>query len=70
MAEESSQGLLEGSAEKHNGTCVFLFPAIEVAMFVAARATQVLADLGVAVGHFATWTATVGRDKASENSCH
>ncbi len=29
----------------------FLLPAIQVAMFVAAGAGQILADLGVAVGH-------------------
>src|SRR5438045_5165057 len=47
----SSHGLLEGSAEQHGGPSVLLFPAIEVAMLVAARAGEILTNLGVAVGH-------------------
>src|SRR5205085_5210823 len=47
----SSQSLLKGSAEQHGCPSVFLFPAIEITMLVAARAGQILANLGVAIGH-------------------
>ena len=52
--EVRGQGLLEGATEEHGGAGVFLPPAVEVAIPVAARAAEVLADLGVAVGHQAT----------------
>ena len=52
FAEEvGRQGLFEGSAEEHGGPGILLPPAVEVAMPVASRAGEVLADLGVAVGH-------------------
>ena len=47
----SRHGLLKGPPKQHGRPGVFLFPAVEVAMLVAARAGQVLADLGIAVGH-------------------
>ena len=49
--EVGSHRLLEGPTEEHGCPSVFLFPAIEVAMLVAARAGQILADLRVAVSH-------------------
>ena len=52
--KESGQGLLKGSAEQHSCAGVFFPPTVEVAMPVAAWATEVLADLGIAVGHRAT----------------
>ena len=51
MTEQSCQGLFEAASEKHGGPNVFLLPAIEIAMPVAARAGQVLRNLGVAVIH-------------------
>jgi hypothetical protein len=56
--EVGTHGLLERSAEQHGRPCVFLLPAIEVAMLVAARAAQILADLGIAVGLDATLGST------------
>ena len=49
--EVGSHSLLEGPAKQHGRPGVLLLPAVEVAMLVAARAGQVLADLGIAVGH-------------------
>ena len=51
-AKISAQGLFEGAAEEHRRPSVLFFPAIEVAMPISPRAGEVLADLGVAVGHF------------------
>src|SRR5690242_2468281 len=52
--EVSPQGFFKGTSEKHAGAGVLLHPAIDVAISVAARATQVMTDLGVAVDHHAT----------------
>jgi len=52
--EVGSHRLLEGSSEQHCRPGVLLLPAIEVAMLIAARARQILTDLGIAVGHDAT----------------
>src|SRR2546425_9042321 len=52
--EVGGQSAFKGAPEEHGCPGVFLFPAIEIAMTVAARASQVLADLGVAVYHQAT----------------
>ena len=50
FAEEvGRQGLFEGSAEEHGGPGILLPPAVKVAMSIATRAGEVLADLGVAV---------------------
>src|SRR2546426_10145431 len=55
FAEEvGSQGAFEGSPEEHGGPGVFLLPAVEVAITIAAGAGQVLANLGVAIVHPAT----------------
>src|ERR1700687_4492659 len=49
--EVGSYGLFERPAKQHGRPGIFLFPAIEVPMLVAARAGQILTDLGIAVGH-------------------
>src|ERR1035438_6006216 len=49
--EQGRHRLFEAAAEEHGGPDVFLLPAIQIAMPVAARAGQVLGDLGVAVIH-------------------
>src|SRR2546428_10725752 len=48
------QCAFKGAAEEHGCPRVFLLPAIQIAMTVAARTGQVLADLGIAVDHQAT----------------
>src|SRR5579872_4716587 len=55
LSEVSAQSLFEGPTEEHGGTSVFLLPAIQIPMSVTTRAREVLADLGVAVGHGSTW---------------
>jgi hypothetical protein len=57
-AEVGTQCLFKGPTEEHRGARVFLLPAVEITMAVAARAAQVMRDLGVAVGHEAAF---VGR---------
>src|SRR5438445_5814378 len=55
LAEEiGGQSVFKGAPEEHGCPGVFLFPAIEIAMTVAAWAREILADLGVAVNHEAT----------------
>src|SRR5208283_2711222 len=54
VAEQSRHRLFEAAAEEHGGSDIFFLPAIEIAMAITARASQVLGDLGVAVGHRAT----------------
>src|SRR6266536_3614078 len=55
LAEEvGGQSTFEGTSEEHGCPGVFLLPAIQIAMTVAARAGQILADLGIAIGHEAT----------------
>src|ERR1700722_12707392 len=49
--EVGCYGLLKCPTKQHGCPGVFLFPAIEIAMLVAARTGQILADLGVAVSH-------------------
>src|SRR5579863_1051853 len=49
-----SDGTLKGPPEKHGGPRIFFLPAIEIAMSIAPRAGQILADLRVAVSHQAT----------------
>ncbi len=51
VTEQSRHRLLEAAAEKHGGANIFLLPAIQIAMAVAAGAGQVLGNLGVAVIH-------------------
>ena len=48
------QSAFKGAPEEHGCSGVFLLPAIEKAMSVAARAGQILADLGIAIDHEAT----------------
>src|ERR1700676_4322573 len=52
--KECSQRSFEGAAEQHRRPCVLLLPAIKIAMAIAPRAGEVMADLRVAVGHQAT----------------
>jgi len=49
--KECTIGSFEGAPEEHYCTGVFLLPPLEIAMPIAPRAGEVLADLGVAVGH-------------------
>ena len=53
-AKERAQSPFEGATEQHRRSGVLLLPAVEIAMPIAPRAGEVLADLGVAVGHQAT----------------
>src|SRR5208282_4710945 len=50
-AKKGGDGLFEGSAEEHGGASVFFLPSVQVAVPVTSRAAQVLADLGVGIGH-------------------
>src|ERR1035437_6660548 len=50
-AKEGTKGLFESATEQHRRTGVLLLPAVKRAMPVAPRAGEILADLGVAVGH-------------------
>src|SRR5207302_4049838 len=52
--KEGGQSAFKGAPEEHGGPDVFLLPAIEIAMTVAAWAGQILADVGIAIGHEAT----------------
>ena len=69
-SEVGGQGLLEGTTEQHRCPGVFLFPAVQVAIPVAARAAEVLADLGVAVGHQATSDPVFFKQEAEDSSAH
>src|ERR1700682_4044002 len=68
--EIGSYGLLERPAKQHGRPGVFLFPAIEVAMLVATRAGQILADLGIAVGHEETSAVLGSLSTKPESSPH
>ena len=68
--EVGSHGLLERPAKQHGGPGVLLLPAVEVAMLVAARAGQILADLGVAVGHEDTSDPRGSLSVKTESSSH
>src|SRR6266853_2880339 len=50
VAKKGSNGLFEGSAKEHGSAGIFFLPTIEIAVPVAARAAEILADLGVGVG--------------------
>src|SRR5579864_8752800 len=54
-AEVSTQGLLEGASEEHGCAGAFFLPAVEITMPIPARTAQVVADLGMAVGHEAAF---------------
>ena len=47
--EVGAESLLKAAAKDHGGPRFFLPPAVEIAVAIAARAAQVLADLGVAI---------------------
>src|SRR5207237_380192 len=66
----SRQGLFERSAEEHCCSSVLLPPSVEIAMPVAARTTEVLADLGKAVRHQATSGLAFFGEVANDNSSH
>jgi hypothetical protein len=68
--EICAHGLFEGPAKHHCGPSVLLLPAVEVAMLVAARAGQVLADLGIAVGHEATSDPRGSLSAKTDSSSH
>src|SRR5438477_2010557 len=68
--EVSGEGLLEDASEQHRWPGIFLLPAIQVAIPVAARAAEVLADLGVAVGHQATSDPVFFKEEAEDSSGH
>src|SRR2546426_8467650 len=54
LQEIGSQSPFKGASEEHGCPGVFLLPTIEITMTVAARAGEVLADLGIAIDHEAT----------------
>src|SRR6266536_2678257 len=54
MEEIRAESAFKGAAEEHGCPAVLLLPTIEIAMTIAARAGQILADLGIAVYHQAT----------------
>jgi hypothetical protein len=68
--EVGSHCLFEGPAEQHGCPGVLLLPAVEVAMIVTARAREILADLGIAVGHGCTSGAGSGVVGACASSGH
>src|SRR4029077_6646072 len=57
-------------AEQHRCPGVFLLPAVEVAMLVAARTGQILTDLGIAVGHEETSAVLGSRSAKPDSSSH
>src|ERR1017187_65638 len=65
-AKKGAQGSFEGAPEEHGRPGIFFSPAIEISMPIAARAGEVLADLGGAVGHQATCSFS---RFAGESSC-
>src|ERR1700722_16995341 len=50
-AEISAEGSFKATAEDHRCARIFFPPAIQIAVAIAARATKVLTNLRVAVGH-------------------
>src|SRR5206468_4323040 len=51
LQKEGGQSAFESTPEEHGCPGVFLLPTIEIAMTVAAWAGEILADLGIAIGH-------------------
>src|SRR5712671_7259246 len=51
FAEVSSQSVFKTSAKSHSRACLLFPPATEVAVTIAARAAEILADLRVAIDH-------------------
>src|SRR5207249_7610766 len=70
VEEVGSQGAFEGSPEEHGGPGVFLLPAVEVAITIAAGAGQVLGNLGVAIVHPATSELPTFSSEAVDSSSH
>src|ERR1700733_8218302 len=50
-AEVSAEGSFKATAEDHRCARVFFPPSIQIAVAIAARATKVLTNLRVTVGH-------------------
>src|SRR5262245_22160610 len=69
-SEIGGESLFEGPAKQHSGAGVLLFPGVEIAIPVAARAREVLANLRVAVGHQATSGLPLARVDAEDNVSH
>jgi len=53
-AEVRTQSQFECAAKEHRSTSILPLPAIKIAMPIAPRTGEILADLGVAVGHQAS----------------
>src|SRR5258708_1365721 len=51
FAEVSSQSVLKAAAKSHRSASFLLPPAVEIAVTIAARAAEILADLRVAIDH-------------------
>src|SRR4051812_3799098 len=52
--EICAKRLFECTAEEHSGPRILLLPTVKISVPIASRARQILADLGIAVGHCAT----------------
>src|SRR5712671_3737183 len=61
FAEVSSQSIFKTAAKSHSRACLLFPPAIEVAVTIAARAAEILADLRVAIDHRSLRALSVGR---------
>src|SRR5690349_11699021 len=49
--EKRTKSLLEAATKDHPCPCLFFFPAVEIAIAVAARASQIMADLRIDIDH-------------------
>src|SRR5207249_11030676 len=63
------QSAFKGASEEHGCPAVFLLPAIEIAVTVASRAGQGLADRGVAVEQEATSDSGGSSAAVVESTC-
>src|SRR5882762_10149077 len=51
LSKVGAQSFLKAATEDHRCPCLFFPPSIQIAVAIAARAAQVLADLRVAIDH-------------------
>src|SRR5260221_3124720 len=51
LTKVGTQSFFKAATEDHRCPCFFFLPPIQIAVTVAARAAQVLADLRVAIDH-------------------
>src|SRR6266566_1290854 len=51
LTKVGTKSLFKAATEDHRCPCLFFLPAIQITEAVAARATQVLTDLRVAIDH-------------------